>query len=125
MQTEQIKELVVDALEDMKAQNIIVLDVRGRTSVTDWMVIAHGTSSRHVSAVAGNVEEKAKHAGLRPKGTEGRNSSDWVLIDLFDVVVHVMTEQARHFYDLERLWGETQEARNQESDVQDVGQNDV
>ena len=103
MQTEQIKELVVDALEDMKAQNIIVLDVRGRTSVTDWMVIAHGTSSRHVSAVAGNVEEKAKHAGLRPKGTEGRNSSDWVLIDLFDVVVHVMTEQARHLYDLERL----------------------
>ncbi|MEC8103432.1 MAG: ribosome silencing factor [Thalassolituus sp.] len=110
MQTEQIKELVIDALEDMKAQNITVLDVRGRTSVTDWMVIANGTSNRHVTAVAGNVEEKAKHAGLKPNGTEGRSAADWVLIDLIDVVVHVMTEQARHFYDLERLWGETPDA---------------
>ena len=113
MQTEQIKSLVVDALEDMKAQNITVLDVRGRTSVTDWMVIATGTSSRHVSAVVGNVEEKAKHAGLRPNGTEGRGASDWVLIDLFDVVVHVMTDQARHFYDLERLWGEPDDSDKQ------------
>jgi len=111
MQTEQIKELVINALEDMKAQNITVLDVRGRTSVTDWMIIANGTSSRHVNAVAGNVEEKAKHAGLKPNGTEGRAASDWVLIDLIDVVVHVMTEQARHFYDLERLWGETEDSR--------------
>ncbi|QQD20668.1 ribosome silencing factor [Venatoribacter cucullus] len=106
MQTEQMKDLVIDALEDLKALNITVLDVRGRTSVTDWMIIATGTSNRHVAAVAGNVEEKAKAAGLRPHGTEGRASSDWVLIDLIDVVVHVMTDQARHFYDLERLWGE-------------------
>lgn len=113
MQTEEIKSLVVDALEDMKAQNITILDVRGRTSVTDWMIIANGTSNRHVNAVAGNVEEKSKHAGLKPCGSEGRSTSDWVLIDLVDVVVHVMTEQARHFYDLERLWGETQS--NQES----------
>lgn len=106
MQTEQIKALVTDALEDLKAKNITVLDVRDRTSVTDWMIIANGTSSRHVAAVAANVEEKAKHAGLQPLGVEGRNSSDWVLIDLVDVVVHVMTEEAREFYDLERLWGE-------------------
>ncbi|AHK15027.1 MULTISPECIES: ribosome silencing factor [Thalassolituus] len=106
MQIEQIKSLVIEALEDMKAQNITVLDVRGRTSVTDWMIIANGTSNRHVGAVASNVEEKAKHAGLRPNGMEGRAAADWVLIDLIDVVVHVMTEQARHFYDLERLWGE-------------------
>ncbi|WP_028293389.1 ribosome silencing factor [Oceanobacter kriegii] len=110
MQTEQIKDLVIDALDDMKAKDITVLDVRGRTSVTDWMVIATGTSSRHVSAVAGNVEEKTKDAGLRPNGTEGRSSSDWVLIDLIDVVVHVMTDQARQFYDLERLWGEPADA---------------
>ena len=110
MQTDEIKDLVVDALDDMKAQNITVLDVRGRTSVTDWMVIANGTSNRHVAAVAGNVEEKAKAAGLRPNGTEGRQTSDWTLIDLFDVVVHVMTDQARHFYDLERLWGEPDQA---------------
>lgn len=106
MQTEQIKSLVIDALEDLKAQNITLLDVRGRTSVTDWMIIATGTSNRHVSAVAANVEEKAKLAGLRPNGTEGRAAADWVLIDLIDVVVHVMTDQSRHFYDLERLWGE-------------------
>lgn len=109
MQTEQIKSLVVDALDDMKAQNITELDVRGRTSVTDWMIIATGTSNRHVTAVAGNVEEKAKHAGLRPNGTEGRAAADWVLIDLGDVVVHVMTDQSRHFYDLERLWGEPED----------------
>ncbi|MDK2778769.1 MAG: ribosome silencing factor [Pseudomonadota bacterium] len=106
MQADEIKSLVIDALDDMKAQNITVLDVRGRTSVTDWMVIATGTSNRHVSAIAGNVEEKSKAAGLRANGTEGRAAADWVLIDLFDVVVHVMTDQARHFYDLERLWGE-------------------
>ncbi|MAD46202.1 MAG: ribosome silencing factor [Oceanospirillaceae bacterium] len=106
MQAEQIKNLVTEALDDMKAQNIVTLDVRGRTSVTDWMVIATGTSNRHVAAVAGNVEEKVKEAGLRPNGTEGRSAADWVLIDLVDVVVHVMTDQARHFYDLERLWGE-------------------
>lgn len=106
MQTNQLKTLVVDALDDMKAQNITVLDVRGRTSVTDFMIIATGTSSRHVAAVASNVEEKIKKSGVTPNGTEGRSSSDWVLIDLFDVIVHIMTDQARHFYDLERLWGE-------------------
>lgn len=106
MQTEQIKALAINALEDLKAQNITALDVRGRTSVTDWMIIANGTSSRHVAAIAGNVEEKAKHAGLQPLGVEGRGGSDWVLIDLVDIVIHVMTEQAREFYDLERLWGE-------------------
>ena len=106
MQDEQIKNLVIDALEDIKAHNIITLDVRGRTSVTDWMVIATGTSTRHVAAVASNVEEKAKAQGLQPMGVEGRGGSDWVLIDLVDVIVHVMTEQSREFYDLERLWGE-------------------
>ncbi len=106
MQTEQIKALVITALEDLKAKNITILDVRGRTSVTDWMIIANGTSSRHVAAVAANVEEKAKHSGMQPLGVEGRGNSDWVLIDLVDVVVHVMTETAREFYDLERLWGE-------------------
>ncbi|WP_221800099.1 ribosome silencing factor [Oceanobacter mangrovi] len=110
MQTEQIKDLVIDALDDMKAKDITVLDVRGRTSVTDWMIIATGTSNRHVNAVAGNVEEKAKQAGMRPNGTEGRAAADWVLVDLVDVVVHVMTDQARQFYDLERLWGEPGQA---------------
>lgn len=116
METEQIKDLVIDALENMKAQQITVLDVRGKTSVTDWMVIATGTSSRHVSAVTNEVEVKSKAAGLRPRGSEGRASSDWVLVDLVDVVVHVMTDQARHFYDLERLWGEPDTADNRQAD---------
>lgn len=107
MQTEEIKNLVIEALEDMKAQNITILDVQGKTSVTDYMVIATGTSNRHAQAVADNVAEEAKKQGLKPQGTEGRASSDWILLDLADVVVHVMTEQARHFYDLERLWGES------------------
>lgn len=106
MQAEQLKEITINALEDLKAQHITILDVRGRTSVTDWMIIATGTSTRHVAAVANNVEEKAKENGLQPMGVEGRGGSDWVLIDLTDVIVHVMTEQARQFYDLERLWGE-------------------
>lgn len=106
MQTEQIKELVIDALENMKAQDITVLDVKEKTSVTDYMVIATGTSNRHAQAVVDNVAEQAKKADLKPQGTEGRASSDWMLMDLGDVIVHVMTDQARHFYDLERLWGE-------------------
>ena len=115
MQTDDIKTLVFNALDDMKAQNITTLDVRGRTSVTDWMIIATGTSNRHVAAVIANVEEKAKHAGLKINGTEGRAASDWVLLDLIDVVVHVMTDQARHFYDLERLWGEPSKEEGNQS----------
>ena len=106
MDSESLKELVIDALDDMKAQEILVIDVAERTSVTDFMVIATGTSSRHVQAVADNVAEKVKEAGLMPLGSEGRGNSDWVLIDLGDAVVHVMTAQAREYYDLERLWGE-------------------
>lgn len=106
MDSEALNKLVIDALEDMKAQDIAFIDVTGRTSVTDTMVIATGTSSRHVQAVADNVSEKVKEAGLMPLGSEGRGNSDWVLIDLGDAVVHVMTAQAREYYDLERLWGE-------------------
>jgi len=110
MDSESLKELVIDALDDMKAQEILVIDVAARTSVTDFMVIATGTSSRHVQAVADNVAEKVKEAGLMPLGSEGRGNSDWVLIDLGDAVVHVMTAQAREYYDLERLWGEPEGA---------------
>jgi ribosome-associated protein len=109
MDVESLKPIVIDALEDMKAQHIIELDVMGRTSVTDLMIIANGTSSRHVQAVADNVSEKVKEAGIQPLGAEGRGNSDWVLIDLGDIIVHVMTAQAREFYDLERLWGAPEE----------------
>jgi ribosome-associated protein len=106
MDTDALKKLVTEALEDLKAQDISFIDVRDRTSVTDFMVLATGTSSRHAQAVADNVSAKTKEAGIMPLGSEGRGNSDWVLIDLGDIVVHVMTAQAREYYDLERLWGE-------------------
>lgn len=105
MQTEKILELVHGALEDMKAKEITDLDVRGRSTVTDYMIIASGTSKRHVAAVAEEVVVKVKEAGLMPLGSEGQSASDWILVDLGDVVVHVMMPDARSFYDLERLWG--------------------
>lgn len=97
-------DLVLDALEEMKARNITTLDVREVTSVADHMVIASGTSNRHVRSVAGFVVEKAKEAGFLPVGVEGEREGEWVLVDLGDVVVHVMQPATREFYDLERLW---------------------
>jgi len=104
MQTEQLRELVHAALEDIKARDITEIDVRGKSSVTDYMVIANGTSKRHVMSVAQEVLDKVKEAGLQPVGTEGQAVGDWILVDLGDVVVHVMMPDARSFYDLERLW---------------------
>jgi ribosome-associated protein len=95
---------VADALADMKALAVTVLDVRGLTDVTDFMVIASGTSDRHVRSVAQRVVEKTKEAGFRPHGVEGQQDSDWVLIDLNEVIVHVMLPRVREFYGLEKLW---------------------
>ena len=102
-----LKHIVVAALEDMKAQDIKVMDVRGLTDVADYMVIAGGTSDRHVRSIAERVVEKAKQAGFRAHGVEGRTDSEWVLIDLSDVIVHVMLPRTREFYGLEKLWDMT------------------
>ena len=99
-----ITDLVVDALDDLKAVDTKIVDVRGLSSVMDFLVVASGNSSRHVKSLADNVVGKAKEAGCPPIGVEGENDSDWVLVDLGDVVVHVMQPAARSFYDLERLW---------------------
>ncbi len=104
MNSEQLSELVVDALEEIKAQDIIKLDVSDMTTVTDYMVVASGTSNRHVKALADNVAEKAKEAGHRPAGIEGEEGSEWVLLDLGDTLVHVMLPRVREFYNLEKLW---------------------
>ena len=104
MNTEELLKVVIDALEDIKAVDIRVLDVRDRTSITDVMVIASGKTDRQTRSLAANVVEKAKAAGVRPLGTEGERIGDWVLVDLGDVVVHVMLPEIREFYDLERLW---------------------
>ncbi|NWN92446.1 ribosome silencing factor [Marinobacter adhaerens] len=104
MQAEQVKDLIVNALEDMKAQNVSVIDVRDRTSVTDYMVLASGTSSRHVKSLANSVVVDAKEKGIRVNSVEGGGGSDWILVDMGDVVAHVMMPATREFYDLERLW---------------------
>lgn len=99
-----LKNVIVAALEDMKAHDIKTLDVRGLTDVADTMIIASGTSDRHVRSVAERVVEKTKAAGFKPHGVEGRQDSDWVLIDLYDIIVHVMLPRSREFYGLEKLW---------------------
>jgi ribosome-associated protein len=99
-----LKSVVVDALADMKALEVKVLDVRGLTDIADFMVIASGTSDRHVRSVAQRVVEKTKEAGFRPHGVEGQQDSDWVLIDLSEMIVHVMLPRVREFYGLEKLW---------------------
>jgi ribosome-associated protein len=98
------KTVVTDALADLKAVQVKVLDVRGLTDMTDFMVIASGTSDRHVRSIAQNVFEKAKEAGYRPQGIEGERDGEWILIDLSDIVVHVMMPRIREFYALEKLW---------------------
>ena len=104
MQVEQLAELAVKVLEEMKARDVKVLDVRGKTSITDIMVIASGTSDRHVKSMAEAVAFQAKEAGEPPLGTEGVNEGEWALIDLNGVVVHVMQAKVRDYYQLERLW---------------------
>ncbi len=104
MNSEKLCELVVEALVDMKAQDIVNLDVRNMTTVTDYMIVASGTSSRHVRALVANVAEKAKKSGHRPTGIEGEIGGEWVLLDLQDVLVHVMLPKVREFYNLEKLW---------------------
>jgi len=104
MNSEQLSELVVDALEEVKGTDIIRLDVRDLTTVTDYMVVVSGTSNRHVKALAEAVADKSKAAGHRPSGIEGENGSEWVLLDLGDTLVHVMLPRVREFYNLEKLW---------------------
>ena len=105
MQAEQLTGLVLDALDDLKGQQIIAFDVRELTDVTDYMVIASGRSHRQVTALAEHVLMQSKRAGHPPMGVEGLAHGEWVLVDLIDVVVHVMDPETRDFYQLEKLWG--------------------
>jgi ribosome-associated protein len=102
-----LKDTIVDALSDMKARDVTVLDVRQMTTITDTMIIASGTSDRHVRSLAEVVIERCKAQGQRPIGVEGLQSGEWVLVDVEDVLVHVMIPRVRDFYNLEKLWSAT------------------
>lgn len=102
--------VVHDALTDVKAKDILELDVSNISNVADAIIIASGTSTRHVKALADNVADEARKSGFRPIGIEGERDAEWILIDLGYVVVHVMLPTARKFYDLESLWRNTPEA---------------
>lgn len=104
MQSAKLTKLVVGALEDLKALDLKILDVSAMTTVTDTMIVVSGTSTRHVKAMADSVVEKSSAAGHRPLGVEGEKEAEWILVDLGDVVVHIMLPQARDFYNLEKLW---------------------
>ena len=106
MNTEQLRDLAVEALEDVKGIDIKTYQVSEKTSVTDVMVFASGNTARQVKALANSVVEKAKENDMRPIGIEGDDTGEWVLIDLGDVVVHVMQPSIRDFYNLKKLWRE-------------------
>jgi len=104
MQSNELLTLVLAALDDGKGNDIKVIDVRNKTDITDYMVIASGTSDRHVVSLADRVVDRIKDNQLTPLGVEGKNTGEWVLVDLGDAIIHVMKPQTREFYQLEKLW---------------------
>ncbi len=104
MNVNELKALAVNAVEDLKAFDVNIVDVTGRSSITDVLVFASGRSDRQVKSIANNVVIEAKKAGVKPLGVEGLKTGDWVLVDLGDVVVHVMLPQVRDYYGIERMW---------------------
>jgi len=103
----KLAEVVADALDDVKGIDIVTLDVRGVSGFTDFMVLASGTSNRHVKSLAERAQERMRELGIKPFGLEGEQMGEWVLVDFGDVVLHVMLPETRKFYDLERLWHDT------------------
>lgn len=113
MTSEELRDLALSALEDMKGQDITVIHVTEMTSIADYMIICTGTSSRHIKSLADNVATKAKHAAIKNVRVEGDNDSEWILVDIGDVIIHVMLASARSFYSLEDLWEPVLEMRDQ------------
>lgn len=104
LQGKALQDFVIDKIDDLKGQDIIALDVQGKSSITDCMIICTGTSSRHVMSIADHVVQSSRAAGMLPLGVEGENAADWIVVDLGDVIVHVMQEESRRLYELEKLW---------------------
>lgn len=105
MQAEELREFVMDKIDDLKGRDVTVLDVHGKTDVVDYMIICSGSSKTHVRSIAEYVALEAKRSGIPPIGVEGGEQSEWVLVDLGDIVIHVMEDSIREFYQLEKLWG--------------------
>ena len=103
MKENEILEIVETSLDDGKAENVVVIDLKGKTSIANQMVIASGTSDRHVISLAQRVQEKLKAAGYKSV-SEGENRGDWVLIDAYDVIAHIFRPEVRDFYNLEKMW---------------------
>ena len=106
MESAELKLFVIDKVEDLKAKDVVVLDISERSNIADFMVVCSGTSKTHVKAIAENLVVEAKRANLHINGVEGRESSEWVLVDLGEVILHVMQDKTRDFYELEKLWTE-------------------
>ena len=104
---ERMRDVAINALEDAKGENIKVLDVSSLTDITDFMIVATGTSERHIKTLATRVLEHMHEAGWKQLGIEGEDARDWVLVDFVDIVIHIMREQTRKRYDLESLWDKT------------------
>jgi len=117
MQTDELKAIALQALEDLKGLDIVEYDVRDMTSITDVMIVASGTSDRHVKSLADAVVTACKKAGVPPLGVEGSGEGEWVLVDLGDVVVHVMQPRIREFYALDKLWTVTEQSRGKSEHV--------
>lgn len=105
LQGKALQDFVIDKIDDLKGQDIIAIDVKGKSSITDCMIICTGTSTRHVVSIADHVVQESRAAGLLPLGVEGEATADWVVVDLGDVIVHVMQNESRRLYELEKLWG--------------------
>ena len=108
--SEEILDIVVKSLDDGKAEDIVVMDLQGKTSIANYMIIASGTSQRHVAALAEQVQMKLKAAGYKTE-SEGEEKADWVLIDAFDVIIHIFKPEVREFYNLEKMWSAIAEIR--------------
>ncbi len=104
MDSAQLKDFIIDQLEEAKAQHINVIDVQQKTTITDTMVVCSGTSSRHVKSIATQLVQKAKESGKQPIGVEGEDTAEWVLVDFGDAIVHVMQANIRDYYQIEKLW---------------------
>lgn len=101
----ELHDFIVDKLDDLKSKDIVKLDVRGKSPITDYMIICTGTSSRHILSIAEHLIQSVKQIGILPLGSEGKAGTDWIVVDLGDIIVHVMQEDSRQLYELEKLWG--------------------